>query len=309
MDDTLLSLYVDVCEYASISKAAQANFLSRQSLAKAMDRLESQVGAQLLVRTHTGVIPTEAGKHLLDAARKRLASWNKALARIKALETDLKTLRIGCQMAMIADETLETMLFDPDMPGGVQLVFMNTPKTACWSMMREGKLDLSYTLAPRNDANIVEIPCRCPFEGPYLIMNRRNVLAGGAHVNDDALGGQTVLVLNDPSSSNSHLLGYLNRAKAQVLFMPSTNSLLKDLIVRDTGVLVVPGSAVLQFRDPQIVAKPIDDFPPIMWQSLLRVRDCTAEVVQVGQRIAELLEAQYETIPYLVAADGTVRFA
>ena len=308
MDDVLLSLFIDVCEYASISKAAQANFLTRQSLAKAMDKLEAQVGAKLLVRTHTGVIPPEAGKQLLDAARKRLANWNKALARIRALETDLKTLRIGCQMAMIADETLNTMLFDPDMPGGVQLVFMNTPKTKCWNMMRTGKLDLSYTLAPRNDANIVEVPCRCPFSGPYLLMSRHNELARGAHVDVEALDGQTVLVLNDPSSSNSHLLGYLNRANVQVLFMPSTNSLLRSLIARGTGMLVVPGSAVLQFRDLDIVAKPIDDFPPIMWLSLLRTRDCTAEVVQVGQRIAELLEAQYETIPYRLAADGTVSF-
>jgi len=308
MNTTTLELFIDVCEYSSISKAAAANFLTRQSLAKTMDRLEAEVGAKLFVRTHTGVAPTVAGKLLLEDARRQTGSWKRTLSRIRAAETDAKTLRLGCQMAMVSDETLEALLFSGTMPGLVNLVFLNVPKTKCWNMMHKGKLDLSYTLAPRNDERIEEVPLTCPFSGPYLLMNTENPLVDADEIRAESFKGQTTLVLNDPGSSNSHLLEYLNRARARVLFMPSTNSFLRGLVARGEGVLVVPGSAVLQFRDPRIVAKPIADFPPIMWQSLLRPRGCTAEVLEVAEAVARVLESQYATFPYRVSLEGTVSF-
>ena len=67
-------------------------------------------------------------------------------------------------------------------------------------------------------------------------------------------------------------------------FVPAT--------VEEEGVLVVPGSAICQFRTLDICARPIVDFPPIMWQSLLRLRGCSAETMLVAKRIAQILESQ-----------------
>ena len=292
MDFTTLSLFVDVCECGSIAKAATRNFISRQALAKTMDRLEEEVGVALLVRTRSGIAVTDSGKYLLKSAQKAIADWNKTTSRVKALAAGRKTLRIGCQMAMMGDEVLRALLFDDEMPGGVNLVFINVPKTQCWSMLHAGELDLAYTLAPQNDAEIIEEPIECPFSGAYLLMGKHSPLAQRKTINADSLRGQRVLVLNDPAKSNSHLIGYLNKAKSDILFMPSTNSLLRQLVAEGKGVLVVPGSAICQFRTLDICARPIVDFPPIMWQSLLRLRGCSAETMLVAKRIAQILESQ-----------------
>ena len=51
-------------ELGSINKAAADLFITPQGLGKEISRLESEVGAQLFMRTPAGLVPTEAGLFL-----------------------------------------------------------------------------------------------------------------------------------------------------------------------------------------------------------------------------------------------------
>lgn len=64
--------FVRAVELGSISKAAEEMFVSRASLKRRVDALESSLGARLLERDTRGVEPTSAGRTFLEDARRLL---------------------------------------------------------------------------------------------------------------------------------------------------------------------------------------------------------------------------------------------
>ena len=77
MDLKLLEYFVSVADEGNISKAAKQLFISRQALCAAMDKLEGEVGATLLIRSKTGVSLTSNGTYFLDSAKKQQEAWKK----------------------------------------------------------------------------------------------------------------------------------------------------------------------------------------------------------------------------------------
>ncbi len=58
----------EAVKYKSISIAAEKNFISQPSLSGAINKLEKELGVELLRRTSKGVSPTEVGQTILEKA-------------------------------------------------------------------------------------------------------------------------------------------------------------------------------------------------------------------------------------------------
>ncbi|MEL1134048.1 LysR family transcriptional regulator [Desulfitobacterium sp. THU1] len=59
-----LEQIVKIDEYRSLSKAANALFLSQPSLSVSISRLEEELGLKIFERSSTGVVPSELGEKL-----------------------------------------------------------------------------------------------------------------------------------------------------------------------------------------------------------------------------------------------------
>lgn len=70
MEIRQLKYFVAACKYLNFSKAAEACFVSAQGMSIAIQRLESELGAELFVRTKGGLQLTAAGKYLLPQANR-----------------------------------------------------------------------------------------------------------------------------------------------------------------------------------------------------------------------------------------------
>ena len=57
-----LKIFKEVVEAKSISKVAKSSYISQSALSQMIQKLESEIGMQLLNRSNRGVFPTEAGK-------------------------------------------------------------------------------------------------------------------------------------------------------------------------------------------------------------------------------------------------------
>lgn len=64
MDMGSLGAFVAVYDCGSITKAAQQLYISPQGLSKSITRLEGEMGTQLFVRSHHGVVPTKYARTL-----------------------------------------------------------------------------------------------------------------------------------------------------------------------------------------------------------------------------------------------------
>ncbi|MBC8641354.1 LysR family transcriptional regulator [Caballeronia sp. EK] len=69
MDPRKLLYMVTAIEEGSLSKAAKKLSISQPALTKSMDRLESELGMQLLMRTPTGIVPTPLGERVYSHAK------------------------------------------------------------------------------------------------------------------------------------------------------------------------------------------------------------------------------------------------
>jgi LysR family transcriptional regulator, low CO2-responsive transcriptional regulator len=84
-----LEVFIQVAATGSFSKGAEATFITQSTVSQHISALENEFGLKLLDRTGKGALPTEAGKLLLDRAR-RLVEYAReipvALDRFKGIE-------------------------------------------------------------------------------------------------------------------------------------------------------------------------------------------------------------------------------
>ncbi len=74
--------FLEVARCGNISRAAERLNISQPSLSEAMQRLEHKLGTQLLVRKHSGVQLTRAGRSLRDDGGVLVTRWQHLKASI-----------------------------------------------------------------------------------------------------------------------------------------------------------------------------------------------------------------------------------
>jgi DNA-binding transcriptional LysR family regulator len=78
-----IETFLTVVKYLSVSKAAEAMYVSQPSLSMTLQRLESSIGVPLFARNNKGVILTDAGMYLYSALRPMYDNTERAIQFIK----------------------------------------------------------------------------------------------------------------------------------------------------------------------------------------------------------------------------------
>lgn len=95
-----LSAFVAVARAGGFRDAARATDSSASGLSEAVRRLEARLGVRLLNRTTRSVVPTEAGKGLLDRLSPVLSAVESALDVVNSFrDTPAGTLRLNVPMS------------------------------------------------------------------------------------------------------------------------------------------------------------------------------------------------------------------
>lgn len=152
--------FVAIVEEGGLSAAARRLHLSQPALSQTMNAIERQLGVELLVRSTTGVRPTEAGRTLLREARAVLARHDQAMAAVARHSSGhVKPLRLGIPLELPGD-LLTRPLADlaTEYPGTqVQVRHLSTADQL--AALRAGELDAGlvreHPVGPDLDAMLV----------------------------------------------------------------------------------------------------------------------------------------------------------
>ena len=99
-----LAAFVAIVEEGGLSAASRRLHISQPALSQTVNNLERELAVKLLVRSSTGVQPTEAGITLLAEARAVLARRDQALATMAELTTDGgSVIRLGIPLELDPD--------------------------------------------------------------------------------------------------------------------------------------------------------------------------------------------------------------
>lgn len=71
-----LEYFTEIAATKNISRAAERLGISQPTLSMAIQRLETNIGAKLLIRSKTGVQLTRAGKRLAVNSRSLIRQWH-----------------------------------------------------------------------------------------------------------------------------------------------------------------------------------------------------------------------------------------
>lgn len=80
MDLRQMRYFAQIVESGSLSKASRVLFVAQPALSQQLGKLESEVGRRLLVRSPTGVVPTEHGLALYHHSRFMLRQLDQAMS-------------------------------------------------------------------------------------------------------------------------------------------------------------------------------------------------------------------------------------
>ena len=139
-DAALLRTFVAICDCGSFTKAAGQVNLTQSAVSLHIKRLESQVGARLIVRNARGIRLTEQGEVLQSYARRILALYAEAEQHIG--RSSGETIKVGAP-EYFALHTLSSLLgqFSSRYPSiGLHIELGIGPDIS--ALLDEGELDL-----------------------------------------------------------------------------------------------------------------------------------------------------------------------
>ncbi|MDE6672454.1 MAG: LysR family transcriptional regulator [Ruminococcus sp.] len=91
-----LETFIKVADCGSFNKASEELYISPPAVIKQINLLESSLNLRLFVRTHRGLVMTEAGKSLYHDAKYIIGYCNDSVNRARnAMQKDETVIRIG----------------------------------------------------------------------------------------------------------------------------------------------------------------------------------------------------------------------
>jgi LysR family transcriptional regulator, nitrogen assimilation regulatory protein len=150
-----LSYFIAVVEAKSVTAAAEVLHIAQPALSQHMQRLEQELGQQLLVRHSRGIEPTDAGFRLLDHARAILKSVETATHDVRHFREEQRgTVRLGMPRSLCETLGVQLMSAWPQQHPNVNLQIVEQLSNTLTEWLLAGRLDLALTYSP-DDSNML----------------------------------------------------------------------------------------------------------------------------------------------------------
>lgn len=209
MNNLQLETFIHVADMGSFNKAAEDLYISPPAIIKQINAVESELEVSLFIRTHRGLVLTDAGKSFYKDATYLLQYFKGSVERAKAAaEKNDHILKIGTSPMtpgqFLIDLWPQIHPYLPDMK--FQLVpFENTPENAREMQNAFGKI-VDMVVGVLDDSYLEERGCAATFlsEEPIRIaVPVRHQLAGKDILTMEDLEGEHLMLIK--RNWNSHI--------------------------------------------------------------------------------------------------------
>lgn len=111
MFDSRIKTFLLVVELGSFTQAAKKEYRSTVAIMNQITSLEKDIGVKLFLRTHRGVIPTQAGQKLYDGVQNLKMQADKLLIDVRRLaNTERKIIHVGTSLLRPSDKLINLWL-------------------------------------------------------------------------------------------------------------------------------------------------------------------------------------------------------
>jgi DNA-binding transcriptional LysR family regulator len=282
MDTARLEAFVEVARTGTISKAAEALFVTQPALTARLQALERSLGAELLVRSRHGSRMTEAGKALLPHAERALSAMRTGRAAVEEVRSGgAGRLTIGAAPA-VSTYVLPAMLhrFQAKHPG-VRLVVRSGHSEEILQMVLRDEVEVGLMRPIQHP----DVTATLLYEDELtLVVHRGHRFAAAGHVRMGELASEH-LILFDRSSSYHELTsaivrqaGISPRGRLEVDNIDAA----KRMVEQRLGIALLPRTSVqADIGSGRLVPVTVTDMAPVRRQIVIARRRDAGEVTPV----------------------------
>lgn len=277
IDFRRLRQFVAVAETGNFHRASQRLSLAQPAISRQIKSLEADLGVKLFMRHAKGVQLTEAGKCLLDGARKILDDLNAlSTATRRAGSGQPRFLRvafseIGSGNGIIPRTISAFQVGDPD----IDLDLITMDSTNQILALRHGEIDAGFTyLAPSDDTELDRLNIE---SGPILLaIPKTHHLASRDKSTVDLISGETIFCVSDKVNErfvkSLHTALQAHNVSLKVLAKATSGAEVLSFVSAGIGLgLVSP--AMTWHLPPDIAVIPLIDLDMTVSVSLAWRRD------------------------------------
>lgn len=240
-----LRLFLAVATHGGFSRAARVTGVSQPAISKAVQILEAQGGAQLLVRAPTGVVLTEAGRLLLEHARTLFAEERAAEERLEAL----RGLRHGV-LRVGASTTLASYFLPPILGElyrahpGIDLQLLSANARTVIGAVLEHHVELGLVEGPVHDGRLEVRPWRD--DELLVVVAPGHPLTRKRNVTGAQLMEELLLLREEGAGTRDVTLAALRRRRwmPRRSFEVNSTEAIKGLVAAGVGWAVLSARAV-----------------------------------------------------------------
>ena len=153
-------IFYETARCRSFSIAAQRLYISQSAISQCIHQLESDLNAQLFVRTRKGVSLTNEGQLLflkVESAITSIEQGEKQLDRLRHLEAG--ELRIAAGDTITTHFLLKYLEAYHATYPNIRIEMANSYSSQMLTLVKEGKADLAFVNMPMEDDELVFEPC------------------------------------------------------------------------------------------------------------------------------------------------------
>lgn len=280
-----LDYLVAVARLSHFGKAAGECHVSQSALSLQLQKLEREVGAQLLERTNRRVVVTAVGKEVVRRAQDLLQGRRELLEAARHFSGELPaTVTIG------AIPTIAPFVF-ADLQAGFRRRFpATTPRFdeevtgVLVDAVATGELDAGLVATPLEDTLLDEIGL---FEEPFLLaVSDRHPLAQRRGVSPKDLAAERLLLLKNTHCLREQVIEFCSAHRVSGSQQSAVASIATLLaIVRSNGgVTLIPKMAAGPGSEPPGIR-----LLPVVPPPTRLVRVIFRKTSRVGRRLAEVI--------------------
>jgi DNA-binding transcriptional LysR family regulator len=149
--------FVAVAEELHFGRAAERLYLAQPVLSRHIQKLEDELGAQLVVRTTRSVELTEAGRQLLKEGKSLMAAAEAARRRVRAAAENEVTLTVGFWIGDFFTSAIRA--FNAAWPN-VKVELLRVYWNDHVAVLRDGRADVGFLHGPVDAQGLTVVPFR-----------------------------------------------------------------------------------------------------------------------------------------------------
>ena len=278
-----------VVEAGNITAAAELLNIAQPALGVQIRQLESELGLDLLVRHSRGVIPTDAGKLLLERARRILGEVEATEAELKAMKSGQSDhVLLGMPPSLMLLLGPELLIEARDAMAGVSLSLVEERSVVLLDALDREQLNVSFAWNVPDRSDIERVALL--EEDLLLVTAPQNAPATETVSLAEALAHDLVIagergVIRQIVEAEARRLGL----RLHLAFEVHSVSSMKALIGRGGAATIMPYSlAPRELSSGELVGRRIDR--PAITRTLYRVRPARRLPFVNETRIEEFLD-------------------